>query len=144
MPSTGKNEAASFSFFFFERDINGSFGYSFWWVVRKVTSSVSHPQLILTSGEKVTWQQTLALWRSSASSLSPLSLCWWLSSWNVSSHQGPTLRGLKMCQWWVRNHQVFKIVNFIAFVKLICNHLNFKSLTNCVHRITLVSLDEID
>ena len=72
-----------------------------YWVVKKVSLFLSQPQALHMTGEKVTWQQAPASWPFFASSVSPSPSCWWLWPWNVSDHQGPTLRGSKTCRWWV-------------------------------------------
>lgn len=91
---------------------------------------LSDLQVFHMSWEKVSWQQTQALWQSFASSASSLPSCWWLLLSNAPNRQDPSLRGFKMCPWWVRRHNsvmrtcvsrlMLFVLKYLANNQLIC------------------------
>lgn len=83
----------------------------------RLTFCLCPPKLSHSGRGTVAWHQTPASWPSSAFSASSLSLCWWLPLSNVSQHPGPTLRGWKMCPWWVASDisQKYIFSNFEPF-----------------------------
>lgn len=104
-----------------------------YWVVKKVSLFLSHPQALHMTGEKVTWQQTPASWPFFASSVSSSPSCWWLWPWNVSDHRGPTSRGSKNCRWWVRKKRRTWCFNRLEPHFILSNSNVIKSLPKSVH-----------